>query len=79
MTKSDNSTATGSSSKTSSKTTKTTNTSSTTMNDTLVEEEPPNIQTNTINKFHIQNFRITNENFHKWYSDLKLFLDSEEL
>ena len=37
MTKSDNSTVTGSSSKTSSKTTKTTNTSSTTMNDTLVE------------------------------------------
>jgi len=49
------------------------------MNDTLVEVEPPNIQTNTINKFHIQNFRITNENFHKWHSDLKLFLDSEEL
>ncbi|KAG4107498.1 hypothetical protein H8356DRAFT_1623189, partial [Neocallimastix lanati (nom. inval.)] len=79
MTKSDNSTVTGSSSKTSSKTTKTTNTSSTTMNDTLVEVEPPNIQTNTINKFHIQNFRITNVNFHKWHSDLKLFLDSEEL
>ena len=102
MTKSDNSTATGISSKISSKTTKTTNTFSTTMNDTLVEVEPPkttkttntfsttmndtlveveppNIQTNTINKFHIQNFRISNENFHKWYSDLKLFLDSEVL
>ena len=68
----------GSSSKTSSKTVKTTNTSSITMNDTFAEVEPPNIQTNTINKFHIQNFKITNENFHKWYSDLQLFLDSEE-
>ena len=33
----------------------------------------------TINKFHIQNSKITNENFHIWYSDLKLILDSEEL
>jgi len=48
------------------------------MNNTPFEEEPLNIQTNTINKFHIQNFKITNENFHKWYSDLQLFLDSEE-
>jgi len=79
MTKSENSTTTRSSSKISSKTTKTINTSSAIMNGTLVEVEPPNIQANTINKFHIQNFKITNENFHKWYSDLKLFLDSEEL
>jgi len=57
MTKSENSITTGSSSKASSKTTKTINTSSTTMNDTLVEVEPPNIQANTINKFHIQNFK----------------------
>ncbi|ORY67974.1 hypothetical protein LY90DRAFT_504450 [Neocallimastix californiae] len=78
MTKSENSTTTRSSSKISSKTTKTINTSSA-INGTLVEVEPPNIQANTINKFHIQNFKITNENFHKWYSDLKLFLDSEEL
>jgi len=71
------------------------------MNDASVEVEPrPAFQTNTINKFHIQNFKITNKkkkkkkkkknkkkkkkkkkkkNFHKWYSDLKLFLDSEEL
>ena len=67
MTKSENST----------KTVKTTNTSSTIMNDAPVEVEP-NIQTNTINKFHIQNFKITNENFQKWCSNLKLFLDSEE-
>jgi len=72
MSKSENSTTMGSSSKTSSKTVKTTNTSSITMNDTFAEVEPPNIQTNTINKFHIQNFKITNENFHKWYSDIKL-------
>ncbi|KAG4095821.1 hypothetical protein H8356DRAFT_944423, partial [Neocallimastix lanati (nom. inval.)] len=34
---------------------------------------------NTINKFHIRNFIITNKDFHKWHSDLKLFLNSEEL
>ncbi|KAG4103737.1 hypothetical protein H8356DRAFT_1363036 [Neocallimastix lanati (nom. inval.)] len=61
MTKSENSTSTESSSKTSSKTI---NTSNTTLNDTLVDVGPPNIQTNTNNKFHIQNFKITNENFH---------------
>ena len=31
------------------------------------------------NKFQIQILKITNENFHKWYSDLKLFQVSEEL
>ncbi|KAG4105533.1 hypothetical protein H8356DRAFT_1418355 [Neocallimastix lanati (nom. inval.)] len=72
MTKSENSITTGSSSKASSKTTKTINTSSTTMNDTLVE------QIQLIN-FIFKTLKITNENFHKWYSDLKLFLDSEEL
>jgi len=29
--------------------------------------------------FIFKTLKITNENFHKWYSDLKLFLDSEEL
>ena len=38
-----------------------------------------NIQTNIINKFHTQNLKIKNENFHKQYSDLKLFFDFEEL
>jgi len=65
MTKSENSTTTGSSSKTSIKTAKAINTSITTIIDAPVEVEPPNIQTNTINKFHIRNFKITNENFHK--------------
>ena len=37
------------------------------------------IQINIINKFHIKNFKNKYENFHKWYSDLKLFFDSEEL
>jgi len=46
------------------------------MNDAPSEVEPQNIQINTINKFHILNFKITNENFHKWHSDLKIFLDS---
>jgi len=78
MFKSENSTTTGSSSKTLAKTRKT-KISSATMNNAPVEVELPNIQTNTINKFHIQNFKIANKNFHKWYSDLKLFLDSEEL
>ena len=49
------------------------------MSNTFVEEEPPNIQTNTINKFHIQIYKFMNENFHKWYLDFKSFLDSEEL
>jgi len=31
--------------------------------DAPVKEEPLNIRTNTINKFHIQNIKITNENF----------------
>jgi len=60
MTISENSTTIGSSSKISINTTKTakkTNTSITTMNDAPVEVELPNIQTNTINKFHIQNFK----------------------
>ncbi|KAG4102605.1 hypothetical protein H8356DRAFT_1649179 [Neocallimastix lanati (nom. inval.)] len=35
---------------------KKTNTSSTTMNNVPVEVEPSNIQPNTINKFHIQQF-----------------------
>jgi len=29
--------------------------------------------------FIFRTLKITNENPHKWYSDLKLFLDSEEL
>ena len=45
------------------------------MNDFLVAVEPPNIQTNIINNFHIQNYKISNENSHKWCSELKLFLE----
>ena len=48
------------------------------MNDVPIKAEPPNIQMNTINKFHIQNFKIT-ENFYTWYLELILFLDFEEL
>jgi len=35
------------------------------MNVVPIKVEPPSIQTNTIIKFHNQNFKITNENFHK--------------
>ncbi|KAG4104716.1 hypothetical protein H8356DRAFT_1357808 [Neocallimastix lanati (nom. inval.)] len=62
LTKSENSTITGSFSKTSTNTT-----------NTITSK-----YSNTINKFHIQNFKVTNENFQKRYLYLKLFLDSKE-
>jgi len=66
MSKSENSTITDSSTKTLTNTTdtaKTINTLKTTMNDVPVELELSNIQTNIINKFHIQILKLQMKTF----------------